>query len=110
MIRRHWPWLGLALLLFSAWLAYRPGLAGGFLFDDFINLPALGAMGPVDDWPTFWRYLTSGTADPTGRPLALLSFLADARDWPADPAPFLRSNVLLHLLNGSLLFLLLRAL
>jgi tetratricopeptide (TPR) repeat protein len=100
----------LLLLLGLAWLAYLPGLSGGFLFDDFINLPALGATGPVDDRATFWRYLTSGTADPTGRPLALLSFLLDARHWPADPAPFLRTNVLLHLLNGALLFVLLRAL
>ena len=100
----------MAALCALAWAAYRPGLAGGFLFDDFVNLPALGATGPVDNWPTFWRYITSGTADPTGRPLSLLSFLVDARDWPADPARFLRSNLLLHLLNGTLLFLLLREL
>jgi tetratricopeptide (TPR) repeat protein len=93
----------------AAW-AYWPGLAGGFLFDDLINLPALGATGAIDNWPAFWRYLTSGTADPTGRPVALLSFLLDARDWPADPAPFLRTNLALHLANGALLFLLLRRL
>lgn len=110
MIRRHWPWLGLAILLLATWLAYRPGLAGGFLFDDFINLSALNSPGPVDNWPAFWRYITSGSADPTGRPLALLSFLLDARSWPADPAPFLRTNLLLHLLNGALLLALLRML
>jgi tetratricopeptide (TPR) repeat protein len=97
-------WIALIAL---AWLAYRPGLSGPFLFDDFVNLPALGETGPVDDWPTFWRYVTSGIADPTGRPLAMASFLLDARDWPADPASFLRTNLLLHLANGSLLFLLL---
>lgn len=107
---RFSPWLCWLPLLLLAWLAYRPGLSGGFLFDDFVNLPALGESGPVDDVRTFWRYLTSGIADPTGRPLALLSFLLDARDWPADPAPFLRTNVLLHLGNASLLFLLLRKL
>ena len=101
---------GLIGLLALAWCAYLPGLGGDFLFDDFVNLNAIGDTGPVDNWPTFFRYLTSGTADPTGRPLALLSFLIDARDWPADPAPFLRTNVLLHLLNGLLLAHLLRAL
>jgi hypothetical protein len=100
---------GLAILLMAV-LAYAPGLSGGFLFDDFVNLDAIGATGPVDNWPTFWRYLTSGTADPLGRPLALLSFLADARDWPAEPGPFLRTNLLLHLGNGVLLFWLLRRL
>lgn len=88
-------------------LAYLPGLKGGFLFDDFANLPVLGATGPVTHWDTFWRYITSGTADPTGRPMALLSFLLDARNWPADPCPFKRTNLLLHLANGLLLFLLL---
>jgi tetratricopeptide (TPR) repeat protein len=98
------------LLLALAWLAYHPGLQGGFLFDDFVNLDAIGATGPVDDPATLARYLTSGTADPTGRPLALLSFLVDARDWPAAAAPFLRTNLLLHLCNGVLLLLLLRRL
>ena len=93
-----------------AWLAYLPGLSGGFLFDDYVNLNAIGATGPVDNWAAFWRYLTSGNADPTGRPLAMLSFLIDARDWPAAPAPFLRTNLTLHLLNGFLLFTLLRSL
>jgi protein O-mannosyl-transferase len=63
----------------------------------------LGNFGRVDNWPTFVQYITSGFADPTGRPLALLSFLLDANDWPADPEPFKRTNVLLHLLNGILL-------
>ncbi|GAB3729355.1 hypothetical protein GCM10028862_07700 [Luteimonas pelagia] len=107
---RRLPLAAFAVLLALAWLAYLPGLSGGFLFDDLINLDALGRQGAIDDWPAFWRYLTSGTADPTGRPLSLLSFLLDARDWPADPRPFLRTNVLLHLLNGALLFALLRRL
>src|SRR5688500_16502326 len=94
--------LAFAGVLLLAFLAWRPGLSGGFLFDDFVNLPALGAMGPVDNAATFWRYLTSGSADPTGRPIALLSFLVDANDWPADPAPFLRTNLLLHMGNGAL--------
>jgi tetratricopeptide (TPR) repeat protein len=104
----HRQWLGLGLLLALASAVYLPGLSGGFLFDDFVNLDALGRYGRVDTWPVFWRYITSGTADPVGRPLALLTFLLDARDWPADPRPFLRTNLLIHLLNGALLFLLLR--
>jgi protein O-mannosyl-transferase len=100
----------LLLLLVATWLIYVPGLHGGFLFDDYANLPTLGATGPIDNWAAFWRYITSGTADPLGRPLALLSFLLDAHDWPADPFPFKRSNLILHLLNGVLLALLLRRL
>jgi len=100
----------LILLLAVTWLIYAPGLYGGFLFDDFANLPALGITGPIDNWPAFWRYITSGMADPLGRPLAVLSFLLDAHDWPANPFPFKRSNLILHLLNGVLLALLLQRL
>jgi tetratricopeptide (TPR) repeat protein len=98
-----------ALTLSLAWCAYHPGLIGNFVFDDFANLPALGNYGRIDNWKAFWLYLTSGGADPTGRPLALLSFLIDANDWPAEPYSFKRTGVLLHLLNGALLaWLLLR--
>jgi hypothetical protein len=93
----------LTALLALTWRAYHPGLTGAFLFDDLGSLPKLGATGPVDNWATFWRYITSGTADPTGRPLALLSFLIDARNWPANPCPFKVTNVILHLINGALL-------
>ena len=101
------PSLLLLLGFILASLAYAPGLHGSFLFDDFANLPTLGATGPIDNWATFWRYITSGTADPTGRPLTLLTFLLDARNWPADPFPFKRTNLILHLLNGGLLYALL---
>ncbi|EIL99420.1 tetratricopeptide repeat protein [Rhodanobacter denitrificans] len=107
MQRRSVVALLLILLLGLAWTAYAPGLHGGFLFDDFGNLPVLGAPGPVDNWPAFWRYITSGTADPTGRPLTLLTFLLDARNWPANPFPFKRTNLILHLSNGALLYALL---
>lgn len=103
-----WLVVGCALCLTA--IAYFPGLHGGFLFDDYANLPSLGETGPITHWDTFWRYITSGTADPTGRPIALLSFLFDAHDWPASPYPFKRTNLLIHLLNGALLFILLQRL
>lgn len=89
-------------MLATTW-AYLPGLSGDFLFDDYANLNALGAYGPVDSVAAFWRYITSGIADPTGRPVALLSFLLDAKDWPASPHAFKRSNLALHLVNSILL-------
>lgn len=101
-------WL-IALLALAA-LVYWPGLTGGFLFDDFANLPALGRYGGVHDWQSFTWFLTSGIADPTGRPVAMLSLLIDAQDWPADPWPFKRTNLLLHLANGALLYSVLSAL
>lgn len=99
---------GLVLGLTCA--SYWAGLHGSFLFDDFANLPALGESGPVDNWQALLRYVTSGHADPIGRPLSMLSFLLDAHDWPADPFPFKRTNLLLHVFNGLALMLLLRRL
>ena len=102
--------LALCTLAAVAAAVYWPGLSGGFLFDDYANLPALGRYGPVRDWDALLRYLTSGIADPTGRPVSMLSFLLDASDWPADPLPFKRTNLLLHVGNGLLLYAVLVAL
>lgn len=85
-------------------VAYWPGRLGPFVFDDMANLPALGAQGPIHDAASFARYITSGKGDPTGRPVALLTFLANAQDWPANPMPFKLTNIGLHLLNGVLLW------
>jgi protein O-mannosyl-transferase len=101
------PRIALLLVLLLTILVYWPGLHGGFLFDDFGNLPSLGSNGPINNWPAFWSYITSGTADPTGRPMTLLTFLLDAHNWPADPFPFKRTNLILHLINGVLLYSLL---
>jgi len=89
-------------------LAYWPGLGGPFLFDDFGSISRLGDLGGVRDWETFKAFVFGGTAGPTGRPLALLTFLIDARDWPADSWGFKRTNLVIHILNGAVLGMLAR--
>lgn len=83
--------------------AYFPGLSGPFVFDDFGNIDLLGDYGGVSDWDTFKAFVFGGKSGPTGRPLSLLSFLIDANTWPADPWPFKRTNLVIHLINGALL-------
>lgn len=92
-----------ALLIILIGIVYWPALPGTFLFDDGVNLNALGAYGGVTDWNRLLLYLTSGMADPTGRPVSMLSFLIDATDWPAQPGPFKLTNLLIHVLNSALL-------
>jgi hypothetical protein len=92
-----------ALLVIAVVLVYLPGLFGPFLFDDWAVLPQLGASGPIHGTASFIRYVTSGTSDPTGRPLALVSFVMNAHDWPADPLPFKMTNLAIHLANTLLL-------
>ena len=94
---------GWVILFLAGIIAYWPGLNGPFLFDDFGSIAAIGYLGGVTDWITFKAFVFGGGAGPTGRPLALLSFLIDANNWPADPWPFKRTNLLIHLVNGALL-------
>ena len=94
--------ISIILCVLGVW-AFYPGLSGGFQFDDYVNLPALGEYGGVRNLRTLGLYLTSGFGDPFGRPLSLLSFLVDANNWPAKPGNFLRTNLCLHLGNGLLL-------
>ena len=89
-------------------LAYWPGLQGPFVLDDFSSLGALGNLGGVTDWNTFNAFVFGGTSGPTGRPVALLSFLIDGNNWPTDPWPFKRTNLVIHLCNGALLGVLTR--
>ena len=76
---------------------YIPGLSGGFLFDDFANLDALGKYGGINNLGDLWSYLSKGIAGPGGRPISLLSFLANATQWPTDPWPFKVTNLFLHI-------------
>ena len=92
------------LLLFVAIVfAYWPGLSGPFVLDDQGSIGALGSLGGVTDWDTFTAFVFGGTAGPTGRPLALLTFLIDGNNWPTDPWPFKRTNLAIHSINAALL-------
>ena len=91
----------ICLITFSV---YQLGVPGGFLFDDTPNLELLGHHGGVHDIETLRLYLSESTSGPTGRPLAMLSFLIDAQDWPADPEHFKHTSIVLHIINGILLF------
>ncbi|MGI9247927.1 MAG: tetratricopeptide repeat protein, partial [Woeseiaceae bacterium] len=94
---------GWAILFLAGIFAYWPGLKGPFVLDDFGSISALGNRGGVTNWDTFRAFVFGGHAGPTGRPLALLSFLIDANNWPTDPWPFKRTNLVIHLINGALL-------
>ncbi|MDR0379596.1 MAG: tetratricopeptide repeat protein [Candidatus Accumulibacter sp.] len=83
--------------------AYWPGLQGGFLFDDFHNLEALGTYGSIHDWESFRTFVFGGVSGPTGRPLSLASFLLNDNTWPSYAAWFKPTNLAIHLLCGLLL-------
>ena len=97
----HWPALALVAILAIGWFAYRPALTGTFLLDD---LPSLGDLQYVSDGESALRFISSGFAGPLGRPLALASFVPQASAIGVNAEPFLRINILIHLLNGVLVF------
>jgi tetratricopeptide (TPR) repeat protein len=100
------PWavlLGWMSVFAMVVFAYWPGLSGPFMLDDYNNIAALGNYGGVVDWQTFKSFVLGGQSGPTGRPLSLLTFLIDGNDWPTDPAPFKRTNLIIHLLTGAML-------
>jgi hypothetical protein len=98
--------LFLAILGLTA-LLYWPGLSGDFLLDDDPNLQNLASVGYDDTIRESLTFALDGNASRLGRPVALLSFALQAKDWPDNPAGFKRINVLIHLLNGALIFLIL---
>jgi hypothetical protein len=100
------PAAALVVVLLLTWLVYQPGLRGGFLFDDFGTLPKIAERGDLRTFDEVKEFVLSGIAGPTGRPIALASFLLDDGGWPSDPARFKRTNLLLHLLCGLLVSLL----
>mgnify|MGYP000491646016 CR=1 FL=1 len=84
-------------------ICYLPGLTGGFIFDDTINLEDLGAYGGVKDWESLKNYLFGGWSGPTGRPLSLLSFLLNDNNWPSQAEKFKPTNLAIHIICGFVL-------
>lgn len=97
-----WP----ALLLLCAALVYLPGLGSGLFIDDHANLSGLPRIA-ADGYAPF---VLGGSAGPTGRPLSLLTFALQHESWPGNILAFKVVNLLLHLANGLLVFLLCRTL
>lgn len=93
------------------WLLLRAGLDGAFLFDDMPNLAALKHVS-LTNWAEgdLAQYLSANRSGHTGRPVAMLSFLPTEAHWPFNAQPFLRTNLLLHIVIGLLILGLVRRL
>lgn len=102
-----------ALLMFGACLlvalaAFWPGLRGGLLLDDKINLQVLNGYLAGDlRWQAVVFENPSGWL---GRSLSMLSFLANAATTGNDLFAMKLTNVVVHLVNGVLMFAFLREL
>lgn len=106
---RGWVWL--ALLGALTLLIYWPGLYGAYVFDDMPNIVNNSEL-QISGLRTaeLTRAALSSPSSEFKRPLASLSFALNHVATGLDPFPMKLTNLVIHLLNGTLLFLLGKAL
>src|SRR6185312_10284053 len=109
--RRLLPNLIFAAAILATIAVYWSGLSGGFLFDDYPNIVENRGVQPPDaSLPSLVRAALSSPSSEFKRPLASLSFAANYLATGLDPFWMKLTNLVIHLLNGLLVFLLARAL
>jgi hypothetical protein len=109
---RHAATFALAVFLLLVVVVYFPGLFGGFVYDDWGSITGNANVqihdGSWAEWMRAALSFPSGT--PPFRSLTMLSFAINHYFGGLDPFGYKLINLVIHLLNGVLLFLLLRAL
>lgn len=98
---RNFGILFFSLVVLSA--SYALALPGYWLFDESANLAGLSR---INDVQSFSDFVMGGGAGPLGRPISLASFALQSAAWPNDPGAFLRVNIVIHILNTFLVYLL----
>jgi tetratricopeptide (TPR) repeat protein len=102
--------LGLVATIFLTILIYLPGLGGPFLLDDFFNLGPLAGLADNLSLNSAREFVFGNISGPTGRPVAMITFLLHVQDWQTNSFPFKLTNLIVHLacaLTFSLIALLL---
>ena len=91
-----------AFIAAATFIAFLPGLRGGFIWDDR-TLLVLNAGFRGLDWPRLkWMFTNSDIG--LYMPLTWLSYALDFQLWGLDPFGFHLTNLLLHSLNAALFY------
>lgn len=101
------------LVLAAVFAAYSPSLSGEFVWDDealILNARSIHSLQPLSSYFTrgFWSEDQDYAATNYFRPLVTLSYALDWQLWEGRPQGFHLTNVLVHLINCLLAFLLAR--
>ena len=111
---RHWlPWLLLAVAVIATAAVYWPGVTGGWVFDDYPNIFDNAAIHITSANSTLAAWVNAALSSPASflhRPLASITFAMNWYVGGGNPWPFKLTNVVIHLVNGILVFFMLRAL
>ncbi len=91
------------ILISIAWI-YWQGLSGVFIFDDISNLQRLDNIEEINNLNSSIKFITEGKSSSLGRPISLLTFVLQSNSWPSYPWDFKYVNLMIHLLNGCLIF------
>jgi hypothetical protein len=101
--------LALALLVLTA-LAFWPALGGDFLFDDYTSIVNQEKVHAESlDWASL-RKAASSYEGTSARPIATASFAVDHAFWGLNAKGYKITNLIVHLLNAVLVFVLVRRL
>lgn len=104
-------WLRWIALIAVVAACYVPGLSGGFVFDDEVNILQNDSLRITSlRWDGLWSAAMSGHAGPLGRPVALLSFALNLLWFGTNPFFFKLVNLSIHLVNVLLVGALARSL
>ena len=99
--------LGATLLLTA--IVYWPSLHGGYVFDDYPNIvDNIPVHLTALNWTSLRAAAFASPAKDLVRPLSMLSFAIDWYLGDGDPHRMKMVNLVIHLINGILLFFLIR--
>ncbi|WP_057832647.1 hypothetical protein [Colwellia sp. TT2012] len=106
MKKKYYHHALLLLLVVFVIIIYLPGINGALYYDDIRPLSALSQVANLN---SALVYIFSETSGPLGRPISMFTFLFNSADWPVaestgDISAFLRVNIVLHAINGILIF------
>lgn len=105
-ILSSWRGALLSAALLLAALIYAPGLAGGFVFDDFPNILRNDAVREARlEVGSLWEAVLSSPGGPLARPVASLTFALQVALQGVSASAMKTVNLLIHLVNGLLLWL-----
>lgn len=91
--------------LIIAFYCYAVGLESAFLFDDIPNMQTIGRYTHLGSWRDFILYLLDGSSGELGRPVSLATFYLNDQTWQSmSKYDFKYTNLMIHLLNGVLIF------
>lgn len=105
--------IGAAIIIVSTLIAYLPAMRSGFIWDDDYYVTRNERLETWDGLPRIWFDIFPHPAKyplPQYYPMTHTSFWLEYRLWGESPAGYHAVNVLLHIGNAMLIWLLLRKL